>query len=108
MSKRNYREPVKNTCPDIDDVIITLDTLRDIAFSDDVRAGDDALEAQIIESNRKLEQLRKCNEQLRDWGNDEANRVDESESENEELRNEIDELKREIERLNSQLERYDN
>lgn len=86
------RAPVKNTCPDIDKVIDCVTGARDNLYG----------------LERTMEQLRSDNSALRDWGNDEANRVDELESEQEELRNEIDELKREIERLNSQLERYDN
>lgn len=64
------REPIPNTCPDIDEVISMLEGLR--------------------ESNKKL----------RDWGNEEADRVEELESENAELKDDLRKAKDEIYDLN--------
>lgn len=114
MSKKHYREPVKNTCPTIDKVIDAIDSAkrdlkRAISVSELERARSEAEDSygHLDKLDQLMEKLRSDNELPREWGNDEANRVDELESEQEELRNENDELKREIERLNSQLDRQD-
>lgn len=80
---RNYsREPVGATCPYIDEVIAFL--------------GDNAEAIEI------MEKIRAMNGKLRDWGNEEANRVDELEGEISDKDKEISEYKEEIERMEAQ------
>ena len=68
--KARFREPIKHTCPDIDSIIAML------------------------------EKLRQSNATLRDWGFDEANRVDE-------LEEELSDKDKEIERLFDEVDKRD-
>lgn len=68
------REPIPNTCPDIDEMISLLENLRD------------------------------CNSKLREWGNKEAGRVDELENEVDDLKKAIDKLENYNEALQKDLD----
>lgn len=88
----HYREPVENTCPQIDYVRYMIrETMKEIG---DVRK----LETNSIAAKYfndvldKLEVLRNSNAELRKWGNDEAHKVDELEQQNENLRERITQL----------------
>lgn len=75
-----YREPIKNTCPDIDK---SQDLVRDAIV--DLRY--------LIDS---LEELRRSNGDLRDWGNKLVDRCKELEKEVAELESKNDELEYEM------------
>lgn len=72
------RQPVGYTCPDIDGIIETL------------------------------EELRESNQKLREWGRDEADRVDELETERDALREEVEELKSELKAANARITEMEN
>jgi len=75
---KHYREPIRHTCPQIDDVIERLNNV-------------------VSETSRDLEDLRKANDMLRQWGIEEAEKVDELDNENDKLRKEIKDLETDIE-----------
>jgi len=94
------REPVKDTCPLIDKCIkqikSAVDKSIDVSYSRDV----DTMEAWIEDTVWLLdkiieafEELRDSNAKLRDWGCNEASRVDELEEKVDELEEKVDELK---------------
>ena len=86
---RNYsREPVGATCPYIDEVIAFL--------------GDNP------EAIELMEKIRAMNGKLRDWGNEDANRVDELEGEISDKDKEINNLQRDIENLNDEIKELTN
>lgn len=81
------REPIQNTCPSIDEVIKKLDQIK--SWANDILYYCDLAESEI-------EELRQANGDLRDWGNDEAKRVDD-------LEEKINELELKIEDLSEQF-----
>ena len=93
------REPVKHTCPLIDKCIqqikSVIDKSIDVSYSRDVDTMEEWISDtvwlmdKIIET---LEELRDSNSKLREWGCNEADRVDELEKKIEKLEDEIDEL----------------
>ena len=95
----HYREPVKFTCPLIDKCIeqikAVINNSVDVSYSRDVDTMEEWISDtvwlmdKIIET---LEELRDSNSKLRDWGSNEASRVDELELKIEELENKIYEL----------------
>lgn len=106
------RAPVKNTCPVIDKVLKGIQSAQQ-----DIKRTIDAQELEVAHSEAKdaydnlyrlddlMEQLRSDNSALRDWGHDEAKKVDDLEQELEDLRSENEDLKAEIEKLQIKLER---
>ena len=68
----HYREPVKHTCPDIDSVLSQIEEAKSMML--------DAISL-LSRLDRELENLRSSNDLLRDWGANEADRVDELEEE---------------------------
>jgi len=72
MARRHSREPVKETCPAIDEVQRRIK----LAF-EAVEEAFNKLDA----LGNELEALRTANGSLRDWGREEADRVDELEGE---------------------------
>lgn len=98
------REPVKDTCPLIDKCIqqikSVIDKSIDVSYSRDVDTMEEWISDtvwlmdKIIET---LEELRDSNSKLRDWGCNEADRVDELEEKIEKLENKIYELSSEVE-----------
>jgi len=102
----HYREPVKFTCPLIDKCIeqikAAVDKSIDVSYSRDA----DTMEAwiedtvwlmdKIIET---LEELRDSNSKLRDWGSNEASRVDELELKIVKLEEKVDELEEKVDEL---------
>ena len=97
------REPVKNTCPLIDKCIqqikSVIDKSVDVSYSRDVDTMEEWIEDtvwlmdKIIET---LEELRDSNSKLRDWGSNEASRVDELELKIVKLEEKIEELENQI------------
>jgi len=98
------REPVKCTCPLIDKCIqqikSVIDKSTDVSYSRDVDTMEEWISDtvwlmdKIIET---LEELRDSNSKLREWGCNEADRVDELEEKIEKLENKIYELSSEVE-----------
>ena len=83
----HYREPVKNTCPTIDEAISYIDRIKNVTKD---------IYYWCEQAETELENLRKANEALRDWGNEEAEKVDELENRVSDLEAEIEELKEEL------------
>lgn len=79
----HHREPIKHTCPDIDKLVIGLreiekttknyDKVDDV---DDLKSILNEVENILWGFEDKLEELRKSNDTLRDWGVSEAREVD--------------------------------
>jgi len=111
--------PVKYTCPDIDAI---LESLREVAESldyfdkniDPTEIGEapqaliDDLDIQnlryILESQEgALEDLRRSNASLRDWGTEEEERAGSAESKLEDAQAEIEDLTQEKDRLQSEI-----
>lgn len=91
------REPVRHTCPDVD---AALDHV-----SSSTRVLNDA-EDSLRSIGRILEDLRKSNEKLREWGCEEADRVDELKQEIEDLKSDHrDEVESLANDLSAALER---
>jgi len=80
----HYREPIQNTCPSIDEVIKKLDQIK--SWCNDIYHY-----CELAES--EMEDLRIANGTLREWGIDEANKVDELEEKVSDLEYLIEELK---------------
>lgn len=74
---RHKRDPVRHTCPDVDGA------LNDVSSA--TRELEDAVST-LGGIGRRLEELRKSNEALREWATEEAERVDELEREMDDLR----------------------
>jgi chromosome segregation ATPase len=80
------REPIKHTCPDIDKVIKRISaackdarhTIHDT--EEDLRSKLDWIDSELNGLDSDLEDLRRSNSALRDWGTEEAERVDKLES----------------------------
>lgn len=99
----HYREPVKDTCPLIDKCIqqikSAIDKSIDVSYSRDVDTMEEWISDtvwlldKIIEA---FEELRDSNSKLREWGCNEASRVDELEEKIEKLENKIYELSSEV------------
>jgi hypothetical protein len=82
MSKHN-REPIKHTCPDIDNLIKgqseIMKLIRNYQRIEDIDEFKDIIsniENILWDFEDRLEDLRKSNDILRDWGISEAEDVD--------------------------------
>jgi prefoldin subunit 5 len=99
------RQPIGNTCPEIDGYIRNI---KDAIYSEDSDTFDGALQAmatmigELQNCISYLEQMRGHNDTLRTWGQKEAERVDELEERVDELENQIEILKEEVESLINQ------
>jgi uncharacterized coiled-coil DUF342 family protein len=82
MSREHNREPIKHTCPDIDKYIkwIKFEIVkdRDLKNMDENQLFDTAssMSSQLESCIDYLEELRKSNDTLRQWGIEEANNAD--------------------------------
>jgi len=82
----HQREPIKNTCPDIDKYIkwikMSIVDDRDLQRMDekDLLETVSSMSSQLFECIGYLEELRSSNSTLREWGISESERVDELES----------------------------
>ena len=82
--KTHDREPIEETCPIIDALLLEMDVLKyKNVNSIKLTQSNDELKEQLIENNLKLndfkdviEQLRTANKSLRQWGLREAREVD--------------------------------
>ena len=82
MSKHN-REPIKYTCPDIDKLIKGINEIQKLTKNyqkidevDDLKDILSDVENILWDFEDKLEELRRANDTLRDWGISEAEEVD--------------------------------
>lgn len=79
---QHHREPIKHTCPDIDKYIkwIKMEIIkeRDLRNMDEKELFDVAcsMSSKLEECIDHLEELRKSNHTLREWGIEEARNVD--------------------------------
>ncbi len=94
MGKHN-REPIKHTCPDIDKLIIgqneifkLIKNYQKIEDVNDFKNIISEIENILWDFENQLEQLRKSNDTLRDWGISEAEEVDKLENRIQYLENE--------------------
>jgi chromosome segregation ATPase len=105
--------PIKNTCPDIDRVVSAVKSIQKLCKLDGSETSQDYvniisdIENEIFGQDGSLEELRDANSQLRDWGNAEHERANESEEEVYSLRKEISDLKDENEDLEKQLSKME-
>lgn len=95
MSYRHYREPIKHTCPDIDRYIkaikgeiVTDRYLEDMNESELLETAA-AMNSQLEKCINYLEDLRDANATLRQWGIDEATKVDNLEYELDEVKEKL-------------------
>lgn len=102
----HYREPIKFTCPLIDKCIqqikSVIDKSIDVSYSRDVDTMEEWIEDTVWLLDKIMEafeELRDSNDKLRDWGSNEANRVDELELKIVKLEEKIEELENELEYL---------
>lgn len=95
--------PIGNTCPDIDRIIGVIEAVadrlyalsgqvEDVTLSEDLRNQSDNLQELFKTVRSPMEDLRKANSSLRDWGNEEYKRAEEAEDKAAGLQNRIDEL----------------
>nr|WP_298656606.1 hypothetical protein [uncultured Flavobacterium sp.] len=81
------REPIKYTCPDINRYIkyiknvLVKDRELDKMDESEIREAASQMNSQLEECIDWLEELRKSNHELREWGITEANNVDDLELE---------------------------
>lgn len=90
MRRRDNDCPVGYTCPIID---AAIDFIKGIEGIDN---------ADIKWTVEQLEELRRENQSLRNWGSDQRTRADEAEESVEELNSEISKLRDELEDLKSE------
>jgi hypothetical protein len=82
MNYRHGREPIKHTCPDIDKVIDVLNGVMKMCEPKNGESEDDLIDRlQTVRHDLWgiddiLEKLRKANDELRQWGIEEADEVD--------------------------------
>lgn len=82
MSDKHNREPIKHTCPDIDKYIkwIKFEIVKDRDLKNmdekDLLDAASSMSSQLESCIDYLEELRKSNETLRNWGISEADEVD--------------------------------
>ena len=79
----HYREPIKHTCPDIDKLVKGIDEINKMLRGyekldevDDLKDLISDIENTLWDFDTKLEELRKSNDTLRQWGIEEAEQVD--------------------------------
>lgn len=95
MNGKHNREPIKHTCPDIDKYIkwIKFEIVkdRDLKNMDEKELFDAAssMSSQLESCIDYLEELRKSNETLRNWGIEEATNVDDMEFELEQAKSQL-------------------
>lgn len=109
----HYREPVKHTCPKIDNVINSIKEVFEACKYasksenlDEIKDCISDIENYLWHSTSIMEELRSANDSLRDWGSNEADKVDELESENEDLKDRISNLEITISELREIANEY--
>lgn len=92
MGRNRDNAPVKNSCPFINEIISAIQSA-------------DWSEAYWTkgELEGKMEEIRRMNEQLRDWGNEQYQRAEDNEREMEIQSSKIEELNEDISNLQDEL-----
>ena len=85
----HYREPIKHTCPDIDNLVKGLNEINKLTKGyerieevDDLKDLISEIQNILWDYDSKLEELRRANDDLRNWGISEAQEVDRLEEKN--------------------------
>ncbi len=93
---KHHREPIKHTCPDIDklikgqsEIMKRIRNYQKIDEIDDLKDIISDIENILWDFEDKLEELRRSNDTLRDWGISEAEEVDKLEDRVFTLQNEL-------------------
>lgn len=106
------REPIGNTCPDIDKMQRAIKNVSpyNIAYIEDEDLRDlcENLYECLNDCSNFLEDMRSSNSTLRNWGNEEAARVDELEQENDELNSKLDDLTYQLECAHEKINQLEN
>ena len=91
---RHHREPIRHTCPEIDEIVKGIIEIQKVTKNYDRIEDIDDLQNIISQTENilwgfedRLEELRRSNDTLRDWGVLEAEEVDRLENEVYELKN---------------------
>lgn len=103
MGRYRDNAPVGHTCPMIDKVISFLEKID--WDSDDEDEND--LDKECKEIVDVMEDIRKANDALRTWGNEEYIAKEEFEKEKDELEKQVSDLKYEIETLEAEIEKLE-
>jgi len=95
MNGSHFRQPIGHTCPDIDKVIKSIEEAVKLCRVDDRYTVEELISTindieWKLDIINQLEVLRSSNDILRDWGKQEALRVDELEQELEDANAELD------------------
>lgn len=98
------RQPINHTCPDIDKAIKLIKSLikqcepprYSSNLEEDLQSNLDSISSDLPDIIDCLEYVRKANESLRAWGEDEASQVDKLENRVYELEEEIESLKQTV------------
>lgn len=95
-ANHHSREPIRNTCPDIDKVLGSLSRIeksckyKDYYTVEDFQNVLDSISYECYGLDTILEQLRKDNEALRSWGKEEAESYDKLEEDYNEIQARMD------------------
>lgn len=97
MARYNDNAPIGNTCPMIDEVIAFIEHLR-FEHSNDDNSKDfkDALGL--------MEDIRKANKSLRDWGNEEYKRAEDAEDDCGRAKKEVSQLEDEVADMQKEID----
>lgn len=91
--------PIEHTCPKIDQVISFLEKI-DWDLSDD---DEKDLSIECKEIVEVMEEIRKANDTLRTWGNEEFNSKNEYEEEKDDLEKEVKNLKSDLSDMDDKI-----
>jgi len=99
MSRNRDNAPIGHTCPTIDRVISFLDRI-DWNMEDEVERD---LSIDCKDAVKDMEEIRKANDALRTWGNEECKYKEEYEEEKIELVKEVDKLGNDLSDLRDEI-----
>lgn len=97
MGRFDDNAPIGNTCPIIDDVVNYIENFRE-EFSNEDNDIDFHFALGVMED------IRSANLELRNWGNDLYQELEELKKERDNLIDELDDSEEELERANSKID----
>lgn len=113
MARYRDNAPIKNTCPDINQMQSNLESMARIL--EGFHTEDKWQEKEIIDSiydlyqmSKSLENLRNQNQELRDWGNSECARVEELEKDLDYANQQLSELESDLKYANERISDLEN